>query len=171
VGEQTGTEAIAFAFAEATPEKGDPPAPGSRLVFSVTQWTPEDGVWVRRQWFGDVPLEKDRLEIALDLTKGTLNATVEGTLEEQRLGGSVLRRKVNGTIEIGWSATGDITQSTSSLTYQSNATTTILQSVGAGRLARATGTVTVDGFGGPVKIVGLGQLASIDEGRLSVNLP
>jgi hypothetical protein len=123
---------------------------------------------VRRRWFGDVPLDKDKLDIALDLTKGTLNATVEGTLEEQRLDGSVLRRPVKGTIEIRWTATGGIAQSSSTFSYQNNGSSTILQSVGAGRQSLATGTVTVDGFGAPITVTGLGQLASLDDGLLSV---
>jgi hypothetical protein len=171
LGEQMGTEAIAIAFAEATPEKGESPTPGPRLVFSVTQWTLVDTGWVRRQWHGDVALDKSALNIALDLAKGTLKATVEGTLEEQSLDGSTLRRKAKGEIVIEWLGTGGIAQTTSSFTYQSPAATTLLASVGAGRPALATGTVTVEGIAGSIKVQGLGQLASVTDGRLSVTAP
>src|SRR5829696_3326660 len=54
LGEQMGTEAIALAFSEATPEKGESRVPGPRLVFSVTQWTlDENANWVQRQWHGN----------------------------------------------------------------------------------------------------------------------
>jgi len=171
LGEQFGTEAIVLAFADATPEKGESPASSPRLVFSVTQWAPADGVWARRQWHGNVSLDNDKLDIKLDLSKGTLKATVEGTLEEQRLDGAILRRKEKGEIEITWIASGGIANSTSTFSYQSPATTAILASVGTGRQALATVTVKVDALGGTSRILGFGQLASLIEGRLSVSTP
>jgi hypothetical protein len=170
LGEQAATEAIALAFAEATPEKGEERSPGPRLIFSVMQWTIENGVSVRRQWYGDVALNENTLNIALDLTKGTLKGTVEGTLEEQRLDGALLRKKVKGEIEITWAASGGIAQTTSAFAYQSPATSAVLASVGAGRQALAMGSITVEGIG-TTRIVGLGQLASLTEGKLSVTTP
>jgi len=172
LGEQMGTEAFALAFSEATPEKGESRIPSPRLVFSVTQYTlDENANWVSRQWHGNVSLDPSDLAIALDLAKGTLKASVEGLLEEQRIDGSVLRRKTRGVIEIEWLGTGRIAQSTSVFTYQSPATTALLASVGAGRQALTTGTITVEGIAGPVKVIGLGQLASLTDGRLSVQTP
>jgi hypothetical protein len=171
LGEQMGTEAIALAFSEATPEKGESRTATPRLVFSVTQWSLEDAGWVRRQWHGNVSLDSGDLSIALDLAKGTLKTSVEGLLEEQRLDGSILRRKSKGVIEIEWLGTGNIAQSSSAFTYQSPATTALLASVGAGRQALATATVTVEGIAGSVKVVGMGQLASLTDGRLSVQTP
>jgi hypothetical protein len=171
LGERFGTEAIALAFTEATPETGEAPAPGPRLVFSVSQTAPGGALWARRQWHGDVLLESDALEISLDLSKGTLKATVEGTLEEQRLDGAVLRRKEKGEIEIAWVASGGIAQSASTFTYQSPATTAILAMVGTGRQALATITVKIDALGGTSRVLGLGQLAALSDGRLSVTTP
>lgn len=171
LGQQMGTEAVAFAFTEATPQKGDPPAAGPRLVFSVTQWAVVNGAWVRRQWYGDVPLEKETLKIALDLAQGRLETVAEGTLEEQRLDGSILRRSVKGSIAIVWVGSGVIGSTTAALTYQSSAYTAILQTVGSGRQALASAGITVEGMDGTVKVSGLGSLTAVTDGLLQVNSP
>src|SRR6266478_295141 len=56
LGDEPGTEALAFVFSKADPLPSDPlamdplPPSGPRLVFSVTQWALVGGDWVRRQW-------------------------------------------------------------------------------------------------------------------------
>src|SRR5947209_18733225 len=61
LGDEPGTEALAFAFSAASPLPSNPPAadplppPGPRLAFSVTQWAIVGYGWVDRQWYGDVP--------------------------------------------------------------------------------------------------------------------
>lgn len=171
VGERTGTEAVAFAFTEAVAEKGDPPPVGPRLVFSVTWTVLVNGLPLRRQWYGDVPLSPETLAIALDLTKGQLDTEVVGTLEEHRIDGSVLRKEVKGRLEIRWVGSGTVANMTTAFTYQASGYAATLQTVGTGRTALTTGTATVEGMGGPVTFSGPGTLASVTQGLLSVKTP
>ncbi len=177
LGNEPGTEVLAFAFSEvatvkpdttAAPDNEKTPPPGPRVVFSVTQWAIVNGEWVRRQWYGDAALPAKALAIAADLGQGTLDATVPGFLEERTQDGATIRRDVPGRLQVQWVASGRPANSSTAYSYQTPAYATTLQTAGTGRAAKATGTITIDGFGGPIGIWGLGGLAGQVHGLLSV---
>jgi hypothetical protein len=171
IGDQPGTEAFVFALTQAAPKKGDSPAPGPRVVFSVTQWSVVNDAVVRRQWFGDAPLQPEWLPIRADLTAGGLDATVTGILEEQGLDSGVVRREVPGRIQVTWEATSGIANAANAFTYQTPPVTAVLQLVGAGRVATAVATITVEAMGPPIKISSLGSLANVSEGLVTLKRP
>jgi len=166
-----GTEAVIFAFTQSAPAKGEKPEPGPRVVFSVTQWTWENGAAVRRQWFGDAALKPEWLPIQADLSVGLLDAEVMGILEEQQFNGSVLKRDVPGRIQIRWEGAGVLANSTTQFSYQSPPYTAILQTIGIGRPANVSATVTVEGLGPPITLIGIGSLTEVTEGQVSVRTP
>jgi hypothetical protein len=184
LGNEPGTQAIAFAFTHVTPVKPQAvaaeapaveapeepklPPPGPRLAFSVTQWVLIDDEWVRRQWFGDVPLTDKALVIAANLAVGTLDATVPGTLEEHTEDDVVITQNVPGRIQVQWSAFGRLANTTLAYTYQTPSYAATLQTAGSGRMSRAAATVTVEALGEPIEIWGLGTLSAVKTGLLSV---
>ena len=174
LGDEPGTEALAFVFSKADPLPSDPPATdplppsGPRLAFSVTQWTLVGADWVRRQWYGDVPLAPQALAIAADLTEGQLDATVMGTLEERGATGAVVQHGVPGRVQVHWFGDSDLANTTLSYTYQTPAYAAIVQTEGPGRFAFADTTVTVDALGGPFPVWGFGSLSTVTNGLLSV---
>jgi len=170
LGEQPGTEAVAFVFTEAEPTRGEKPATGARIAFSVIQWSFTNGMWLRRQWYGDVPLKPEDVLIALDLSEGRLDTTVNGTLEEQRLNGSILRREVPGRVQVRWAPVGGIGTLTEQVNYQTPLYAASLQLVGNGRKAAATATLVVEGLDGPIQITGLGSLSSVTNGLFNLTL-
>jgi hypothetical protein len=183
LGDEPGTEAVAFAFSHLTPvepknaaassptataEKQKLPPPGPRVVFSVTQWALVDGEWAPRHWYGDAPLPEKALAVAADLSAGQLDATIPGILEERDETGAVVRREVPGRLQVQWSAIGKPANTTLAYTYQTPSYATTLQTVGSGRASQATATVTVEALGGPIQIWGLGSLSAVTSGLLSV---
>lgn len=176
-----GTQVIAFAFSQVAPLKestpagaaqANPPTPGPRVTFSVSQMTFVNGEWVRRQWFGDAPLKPESLVIASDLTEGKLDTTVPGTLEEYRMSGAaVVRRDVPGRVQVQWLGSSDLANTTLAYSYQTPSYAAILQTAGTGRMARVTGTVTVEALGAPIEVWGLGSLSAVVGGLLSVSMP
>jgi hypothetical protein len=178
LGDEPGTEVLAFAFTHVTPIKPDTPdaaaqqdalpPPGPRLAFSVTQWVPVDDSWVRRQWYGDAALTDKALVIPTTLAEGKLDVTVMGTLEERSESGVSVRRDVPGRLQVQWLASSNPANTTLAYTYQTPSFATVLQTTGAGRAARATGTLTVEALGDPIEIWGLGSLSAVKTGLLSV---
>jgi hypothetical protein len=170
-GSPLGAEVVAFAFTQVAPAKGETPAPGPRVVFSATQVVSVNGVTVWRQWYGDAAIKPEWLAIAPDLSSGTLDATVTGTLEERTTaGGVVVHRDVPGRLQLSWTAQGGLANTTTAYTYQTPAYTTVLQTVGPGRAATATATVTVDALGPAFGLTGLGSLSSVTSGLVSVTM-
>jgi hypothetical protein len=180
LGDRPGTEAVIFAFSQLAPVKGsspatppakdNPPAPGPRVAFSVTQWTMANGDWVLSQWYGDAPLTEKALAITGDLAQGKLEATVPGTLVQQSASGTVVRRDVPGLLEVQWVASSSVANATTADTYQTPAYAAILQTAGTGRAATATARVTVEALGAPIQLWGLGSLSSVVSGLLSVTM-
>jgi hypothetical protein len=170
LGLQPGTEAVAFVFTNAEPTRGEKPATAARIAFSVIQWSFTNGQWLRRQWYGDAPLKPEDLSIALDLSEGRLDTTVTGTLEEQRLNGSILRREVPGRVQVKWTPIGGIATLTEQVNYQTPPYAASLQLAGSGRKAAATATLIVDGLDGPIQITGLGSLSSVTNGLFNLTL-
>jgi hypothetical protein len=174
LGDDPGTEALAFAFSAANPLPSDPPAPGPlppagpRLAFVVTQWAIEGGNWVQHEWYGDVPLTAQTLAIAADLTDGQLDATVLGTLVENSVTGTVVQQGIPGRVQVHWMGESDLANTTLSYTYQTPDYTAIVQTAGPGRLAMADATVTVDALGAPIPLWGFGSLSALTDGVLSV---
>jgi hypothetical protein len=178
LGDEPGTEVLAFAFThvtpippdnpDATPQKDELPPPGPRLTFSVTQWAQVNGSWVRRQWYGDAPLTDKALAIPATLAEGKLDATVNGTLEERSETGVTVRKDVPGRLQVQWLASSNPANTTLAYTYQTPSFATVLQTTGAGRAAKATGTLTVEALGDPIQIWGLGSLSAVKNGLLSV---
>lgn len=171
LGDRPGTEALVFAFDELAPEKGEAPAPGPRVTFSVSQWELGYTGWVRRQWFGDVALETEAFKVGAELTDGVLEATVMGTLEERSQTGASLYREVPGKLQIRWTGRSNIGNSTLAYVYQTPAYTATLKSQGMGRAATATATLTVDALGGSIGFWGFGSLFNVSSGSLAVTMP
>jgi hypothetical protein len=172
VGNQPGTEAILFAFNDLTPKKGEYPQSGPRLAFSITQWSFETTGWVRRQWFGDAPLETETFKIGSDLAGATVEATVTGLLEERSETGASVYRDVPGKVQVRWGESyGGVGNSTLAYIYQTPAYTAKLQSQGTGRAASASMTVSVDALGEPMTFGGFGSLSWVQEGSLEITLP
>jgi hypothetical protein len=167
-GSPLGTEVVAFAFTQVAPAKGDTPAPGPRVVFSVTDVTSVNGIAVRRQWYGDAAIKPEWLSIAPDLSGATLDATVPGTLEERSDTGNVsVRRDVPGRLQLSWTALGGLANTTTAYTYQTPSYTAILQTFGPVRASTATATATV--YTGPVvTLTGLGSLSNVTSGLVTV---
>src|SRR5438105_1051042 len=171
LGSQPGTTALIFAFSQAAPVKPaataapaapeDSPAPGPRVAFLVTQWALVDDGWVEREWYGDWPLAADVLAIGPDLAQGTLDTTVLGTLETISASGTDLQRNVPGRLQVKWLATSDLASTTTAYIYQTPAYTAALQTVGSGRMATATASLTVPALGAPIPLWGVGTLSSI----------
>jgi hypothetical protein len=168
-GSPLGTEVVAFAFTQVAPAKGDTPAPGPRVVFSVTQVVSVNGIGVQRQWYGDAAIKPEWLSIAPDLSSATLDATVPGTLVETSETGNVaVRRDVPGRLQLSWAAQGDLANTTTAFTYQTQAYTAVLQTVGPGRATTATATATIDALGPGITLTGLGSLSSVTSGLVTV---
>ena len=172
MGNEPGTQAVVFAFTAASPVKPAPAAgaPGPRVVFAVTQWALINQDWVQRQWYGDWPLARPALAIAADLTEGTLDTPLLGTLVEQSASGTVVQRNVPGQLKVSWASSSDLANTTSAYTYQTPAYTAALQGSGSGRLATVSANVTVPALGGPIPLSGVGSLAAIANGLLNVTL-
>jgi hypothetical protein len=172
MGNQPGTQILAFAFTQATPLVNNTPAApaGPRLTFTVTQWALLGGGWVQRQWYGDVPLDAAALGINPDLGQGVLDATVAGTLIEQSLAGTVVLRNVPGRVQVNWTAFSGVANTTLSYIYQTPAYGATVQTTGPGRFAMASATVTVDAMGLPIQAWGFGSLFSATDGLVSVKL-
>jgi hypothetical protein len=182
LGDEPGTQALAFAFTRVTPVKPQAttaavptqdapvelPPPSARLAFTVTRWSFEDDQWVRRQWFGDMALDDRSLSVASTLVDGKLDAIVLGTLEEMTEDDVIVRENVRGRIKVNWTAYGRLANSTLSYNYQTPSFATTLQMAGQGRSSRTTATVTVDGMGDPIALWGFGTLAAVKAGVLSV---
>jgi len=182
LGDEPGTQALAFAFTRVTPVKPQAttaaaptqeapvelPPPSARLAFTVTRWAFEEDQWVRRQWYGDMALDDRSLAIASTLADGKLDAIVLGTLEEMTEDDVVVRENVRGRIQVNWTAYGRLANSTLSYNYQTPSFATSLQMAGQGRSSRTTGIITVDGMGDPIEIWGFGNLAAVKTGLLSV---
>jgi hypothetical protein len=179
LGNEPGTEALAYAFTHVTPVKPEAtvsqageepklPPPGPRLAFSVTQWAYENDEWVRRQWYGDVSLVNKRLAIGGDLSIGNLDATIEGTLVELTEDDVRVYQNVPGRIQVKWTAMGRPANTTLAYTYQTPVFAATLQTAGSGRSSRATATVSVAAMGDPIEIWGFGTLSAVKTGLLSV---
>jgi hypothetical protein len=170
MGNQPGTQILAFAFTQATPLASNSPElpPGPRLTFSVSQWALTGGGWVQRQWYADVPLDAQALAINPDLGQGVLDATVAGTLVQQSFGGTVVLRNVPGRVQVNWAAISGVANTTLSYTYQTPAYSAIVQTTGPGRFAMANATVTVEALGAPIQAWGFGTLFSATGGLVSV---
>jgi len=193
-GNQPGAEALLFAFTAATPVKAGA-VPGPRVVFSVTQWALANNAPVQLQWYGDWPLAPDAqvpsllapnvlapnvLAIANDLTQGTLDIQVRGTLVASSAGGTVLQQDVPGRLQVKWGGSGDLANTTVADSFQTSGYTTALQIVGQGRLANAAGTITVPALGAPISLAIPGSaglaassasLAAVATGLVSVTTP
>jgi hypothetical protein len=174
LGNQPGTQALVFAFTAATPVKPGTTSPqaaaGPRVVFSVTQWALVSGAWVQREWYGDWPLSPQTLAIASDLTQGTLNTTLYGTLVERSLGGTAIQRDVPGQLQVKWTSSSGLSNATSAYTYQTQDYTTVLQGVGTGRMAAVTASVTVPALGAPIPLGGVGSLSAVTSGLVNVTM-
>jgi hypothetical protein len=178
LGNEPGTQVVAFAFSQVTPI--DPktgavatadaklPPPGPRIAFSVTQWALLDDSWVRRQWYGDAPLTDKALVLGADLGLGTLDATIHGTLEEISEDGVVVHPDVPGRLQVQWQARSKMANTSLAYTYQTPGYAATLQTVGTGRAANATATITVEALGDPIQIWGLGTLSAVTKGLLNV---
>jgi hypothetical protein len=180
LGNQPGTSALIFAFSSATPVQSDgtaapstsddSAAPGPRMVFSVTQWSLVNGGWVQRQWYGDAPLDPDALTITGDLMQGSVDALVTGSVQQSSSNGTVLFRDIRGRIQIKWVGSSGLSNSSTAYTYQTPSYTTVLQSIGTGRMASVSATVSVDLLGPPIPLSGFGSLGSVQNGLLSVSM-
>jgi hypothetical protein len=183
LGNEPGTEAVVFAFTAAAPVKtpaaaatagpvapAETDAPAPRVVFSITQWALVNNDWVQRQWYGDWPLAPPALAIATDLTQGTLDTPLMGTLVEQSLHGTVVQRNVPGQLKVKWTGSSDLANTTSTYTYQTPAYTAALQGTGTGRMAAVSASVTVPALGGALAFSGVGSLANVASGLLSVTM-
>jgi hypothetical protein len=169
LGNQPGTEVVAFAFSNLAPVEGNVPPPGPRVTFSVTHWASVGGGFVRRQWYGDAALKPDALKIGADLTETTLVAEVMGTLEERSTSGVTVRRDVPGRLEVRWTPSGDRASITTNFIHQTPPYVVTLQAAGAGRMADTAATVTVEALGsGPIDVVGLGTLLAPTNGTLVI---
>jgi len=170
LGNQPGTQILAFAFSQATPVASNSATPaGPRLTFSVAQWALTGTGWVQRQWYADVPLDAQALMINSDLGQGALDATVMGTLVEQSFSGTVVQRNVPGRVQVSWTAISGAANPTLTYAYQSPAYSAAVQTNGPGRFATAKATVTVATLGAPITAWGFGTLFSAN-GLLSVTL-
>jgi hypothetical protein len=172
MGNQPGTQVLAMAFTQATPLANSTPAPvpGPRLTFTVSQWALTGSGWVQRQWSADVPLDPPMLAISPDLSQGTLDATVQGTLVQQSFAGTVVQRNVPGRVQVTWTAISGVANTTLAFNYQTPAYSAIVLTAGPGRFAMANATITVDALGAPIQAWGFGNLFSPNDGLLSVSL-
>lgn len=179
MGNQPGTQILAFAFTQAAlvtsdPSAAAPPPPGPRLTLSVAQWMWTGSGWVQRQWYADVPLDTPAppaappLSLSPDLSQGTLDATVMGTLAVQSSSGTVVQPNVPGRVQVSWMPVSGVTNTTLAYNYQTPAYSALIQTAGPGRFAMANATVTVDALGPPIQAWGFGSLLSVTGGLLSV---
>jgi len=178
IGHRPGTEAILFAFNELAPKESEAPKEGEtsktgpRLTFSITQWSYDAGGWVRRQWFGDAPLDPETFKIGAEMADATLGATVTGILEERSETGATVYRDVPGTVQIQWgSGYGGVGNTVLAYIYQTPSYTAKLQSQGSGRSATASITVAVDALGEPMTFWGFGSISAVQEGSLAITMP
>lgn len=170
--EAPGAEALVVAFTAAVPVKtGAPPGvPGPRVVFSVNQWAVGNDAGVQRQWYGDWPLEPKALAIAGDLTQGTLDTPLLGTLVESSAGGMTVQRGVPGRLQVKWTGSSDLANITIADSFQTPGNTMALQVAGLGRTAMVTGTLTVPALGAPIPLQNAGSLTTVASGLLSVTM-
>jgi hypothetical protein len=180
LGNQPGTAALLFAFSRAAPVKAaatagpavpdNSPAPGPRVGFLVMQWALTDNAWVEREWYGDWPLADNGLVVGADLAQGSLDTMVLGTLVVSSGSGTDVQRNVPGRLQVSWQASSDPANTTTAYTYQTPAYTAALQTIGSGRMATATATITLPALGAPISLSGVGSLSSITTGALNLTL-
>jgi hypothetical protein len=181
LGSEPGTAVLALAFRRAVPLEPVPntaapppddlPPPGPRLVFSVTRRVRMGGAWVRRQWYGDVPLMPDALVAAADLSGGKLDAAVTGTLEESREGELIEHREAPGRLQVQWTAVAGFARTSLAYAFQTPTYGLALQTDGMGRAAWAQATVAVEALGPPLEVEGGGSLMQVVAGLVSVTRP
>lgn len=161
-------ELTLVASGDLAPAQGDAPPAGPRVVFSATRLSALGGTLIRRQWFGSAPLPAGALSISSDLSEATLDAEVDGTLQEVIGSRTPTQRAVKGRIQIRWVANAD--PANVALSYNNQGALYPLQVAitGTGRRAAATVALTVDGLGGPLQVTGPGTLFSPATGVLSV---
>lgn len=168
VGDQPGTEFIALACSDLVTAIGSTTQPGPRITFSMTRWSLVGTAFVRRQWYGDVPLKAETLKLGADLAQATLEAEVLGSLEERTVAGVTIRRDVPGRIQIRWTPNGVMGLVTASYIYQTPAYIVTLQTSGQGRTTMTTATVQVEALGGTISVAGFGTLTGTTTGNLIV---
>lgn len=75
-----------------------------------------------------------------------------------------------GRLQVTRIGNSRLADTTTAYTYQTPAYATTLQAVGTGRMAMATGTITVEGLDGPIQLWGLGNLSAPVTGQWSVTM-
>jgi hypothetical protein len=170
LGDQPGTELVAFAFSDVAPLGGNTPAPGPRISFSVTRSSLVGTVVVRRQWYGDVSIKPEAFQFASDLTQATLEAEVLGSLEERTLTGVVVRRDVPGRLQIRWTPSSSLGNLTATYIYQTPALRATLLTAGRGSATLTSATASVEALGPPIHVTAFGHFSTLTTGTLVVTL-
>jgi hypothetical protein len=156
-----------IASGDLAPAQGEQPPAGPRMVFSATRLSALGGTLIRRHWFGSAPLPAGALSISSDLSEATLDAEVDGTLQEVIGDRTPTERAVKGRLQVRWVANAAAAEHTIAHNNQSAPYPFQLSIVGQGRRAEATVTLTVDGLGGPLQVTGPGTLLSPATGVLN----
>jgi hypothetical protein len=142
----------------------------ARCTFNILQWGFTSSGLMFRQFYGDAALPVGALTLPADLSAGSLDASVTGTVIQQIGFRYTVKNNVTCKLKCDWTPTGDAANGYSSWTYQVLGYGAVLQASTVGRPATCNGSAVLDGMAIALGQTPYGSLATITGGALSVNV-
>lgn len=164
---QIATQAVVLTVSDARSPSGTSQA---RCTFNILQWGFTANGLMFRHFYGDAALPEGALIVPEDLSSGTLDAVLKGTLVQQVGFNYSIRRDVTCRLKCDWTPTGDKQDGRSNWTYQVLGFGAALQAVISGRPAAVNGTAILDGQSLALGHTNYGSLATIVQGAMSVQV-
>jgi hypothetical protein len=164
---QMATQAVILTLSD-TSKSGDDSV--ARCTFNILQWGFTSSGLMFRQFYGDAALPAGALTLPPDLSAGSLDATVTGTLVSQVGFNYTVKNNTTCKLKCDWTPTGDPANGYSSWTYQVLGYGAALQANTVGRPATCSGSAVLDGLAIALGQTPYGSLATVTGGALSVNV-
>jgi hypothetical protein len=164
---QMATQAVILTLSD-TSKSGDDSV--ARCTFNILQWGFTSSGLMFRQFYGNAALPAGALTLPADLSAGSLDATVTGTLVSQVGFNYTVKNNTTCKLKCDWTPTGDAANGYSSWTYQVLGYGATLQASTVGRPATCSGSAVLDGLAVALGQTPYGSLATVTGGALSVNV-
>jgi hypothetical protein len=166
---QMATQAIILTVSDAKGSSGNG-AQTARCTFNVLQWGFTFNGLVFKHFYGDAELPAGALTVPADMSAGSLDAMLKGTLVSQVGFNYSVRRDVTCRLKCDWVPSGEPQNGQSNWTYQVMGYGAALSAAITGRPAAATATAILDGVTLPLGHTNYGSIAQIVDGALSVSV-
>jgi len=166
---QMATQAVILTVSDAKGPDGDGKQT-ARCTFNVLQWGFTFNGLVFKQFYGSAELPEGALTVPTDMSAGSLDAVLKGTLVSQVGFNYSVKRDVACNLKCDWVPLGDPQSGQSNWTYQVMGYGAALSAAITGRPAAATATATLDGASLPLGHTNYGSIAQIVDGALSVSV-